>query len=182
MNKTLATGLLVTALGVAMSPASQAAVNANHSMQSNAVDKCQAFTPGPSNTIRNRVVGAENIGSAIAVACNFTTFYNGVAASSLPPRSLQIYFANNNTSGTITVSCTLLTSYQGDSAAYAVTKTTTAIAAGGVAQGSLTWTQADNPTAGATNLGNYLVGVNCTLPTGAVINDSYLTWSMDNGI
>jgi len=78
----------------------------------------------------------------------------------------------------------LLTGYQtqGGINQYAVTKTTGAIPAGGTSQAALVWNTADNPNADATSLGNILVGVNCTLPTGAVMNDTYVSWSQDNGI
>lgn len=181
MNIGFKLGLMSVAAGLALQSGVADAAVATHTLLSNPVNYCQAFTPGPANTIRNRVVGSENIGATMNVACNFHAVHNG-AASAAPPSSVQLWFANNNPSGTITVSCTLLTGYQGDPDAYAVSKTTTTIAGGGVAQAALTWNAADNPTAGATHLGNYLIGVNCTLPTGAVINDTYLTWSMDNGI
>ena len=154
---------------------------AQHSVTSNAINYCQAFTPGPANTIRNRVVGAENVGTTMNVACNFHSMTNGAAGASAPTM-LRVYFANNNPSGTITVSCTLLTGHQGMSGAYAVSKTTGPIAPGGVEQDSLAWTAADNPVPGATTLGSSLVGINCTLPTGAVINDTHLHWTMDNGL
>lgn len=98
------------------------------------------------------------------------------------PKLLTVYFANNNPSSTITLTCTMLTGRQGSSNAYAVTKTTSSIPAGGTNQRSLSWDSTDNPVAGATSLGNPLIGINCTLPTGAVINDAYLYWDQDNGI
>lgn len=181
MNIGFKLGLMSVAAGLALQSGNADAAVANHVLRSNAVNYCQAFTPGPANTIRNRVVGSENVGATMNVACNFHSVVNG-AAGVTPPTSVELWFANNNTSGTITVSCVMLTGYQGQASAYAVSKTTVAIAAGGVDQAPLTWTTADNPTAGATSLGNYLIGVNCTLPTGAVINDTYLTWNMDNGV
>ncbi len=62
-----------------------------------------------------------------------------------------------------------------------VTKSVT-IPAGSQATESLSWTAEDNPAEGAADLGSDLVGINCTLPVGAVINDTYLDWPMDNGI
>ena len=182
MKSTLKVAALTFAIAAAWPAADAQAAVAQHLFRSNSVNYCQAFTPGPSNTVRNRVVGAENVGTAaIAVACNFHSLTNG-AASAAPPNRLEVWFANNNTSGTITVTCTLLTGYQGETAGYAVTKTTAAIDAGGTDQAFLAWTQADNPTAGATSLGNQFIGINCTLPQGGVINDTYLQWAQDNGI
>lgn len=184
MNNTLKIGLLVAAIGVAVPATGAHAAVVGHTFVSNSVNYCQAFTPGPANTIRNRVVGAENVGTAaIAVACNFHSMFNG-ATGSANPRAVSMWFANNNATGSLTVTCTLLTGYQsqGGTTQYAVTKTTGAIAAGGNAQSFVSFTQADNPTAAATTLGNPLIGINCTLPQGAVMNDTYLTWDMDNGV
>lgn len=131
MKNTLKIAALTCAIAAGWPAADAQAVVATHIFNSNSVNHCQAFTPGPANTVRNRVVGAENIGSIdIAIACNFHSLNNG-AAGATAPQFLNVAFANNNTSGTITVTCTLLTSIQGSSAAYAVTKTTPIIPAGG---------------------------------------------------
>ena len=184
MNTSLKACLLVVGVGMAVTAADANAALATHSFLSNAVNYCQAFTPGPTNTIRNRIIGAENVGTApIAVACNFTSMSNG-GVGVTNPTSLSVFFANNNTGGTLTVTCTLITGYQsqGGTSQYLSTKTTSAIAAGGTSQAALSWGPADNPNAGATTLGNRLIGINCTLPQGAVINDTYFFWTPDNGI
>ncbi len=182
MNSAIKFGLLASSLGLAMHMGDAQAVVATHYFISNSVNYCQAFTPGPANTIRNRVVGAENVGATpIALACDFHTMGNG-AAGITAPTDIYIYFANNNASGTLTVTCTLLTGYQGQTGAYIVTKTTSAIAAGGTSQDSLHWGATDNPTPSSTDLGNSRLGINCTLPSGAVANDTYLYWKQDNGV
>lgn len=183
MNTILKTGLLAATFGLATHMAPAEAAVATHYFYSNSVNYCQAFTPGISNTIRNRVLGAENVGgSAIAVACNFHWMSNG-GTGSTNPTSFTMYFANNG-DAPITVTCTMLTGYQsqGGTNQYAVTKTTGSIAGGGNSQGSLSFTSSDNPNSGATTLGAALIGVNCTLPTGAVINDTFFRWTQDNGI
>lgn len=177
MKTVVNVGLSVIAIALAFPGQAQAAV-AEHVVVSNSVNYCQAFTPGPSNTIRNRVVGAENIGSTINVACNFPLLNNGAAGGTVPTE-LEVWFSNNGTAA-VTVSCTLLTGYQGDTAAYAVTKSV-AIPVG-TAQRFLSWAAADNPTSGATTLGSSLIGINCSMPTNAVINDTYVFWQMDNGV
>lgn len=179
MNKFITFGLSTLATAMALHAADANAAVAPHTFRANAVNYCQAFTPGPANTIRNRVVGSENVGATMNVACAFHSLTNGAVGAG-NPRTLQVYFSNN-TAAAISITCTLLTGYQGQSSGYAVSKTAT-VAAGSQASTSLSWTQADNPTAGATDLGNRFVGINCTLPTGAVINDTYLTWDMDNGV
>jgi len=180
MNAMLKTGLLTVALGLAFCPADAGAAVATHIRFSNAVNYCQAFTPGPSNTIRNRVIGAENIGPPIAVACNFHHDTNG-APGNTNPTLIEVFFTNGGTTAA-SVSCTLLT---GTSAGvsvgtqYAVTKTVSIGASGAF---FLDWTTADNPTAGATDLGSRLVGVNCNLPTNMTISATFVQWSADNGV
>ena len=59
-------------------------------------DKCQAFTPGVTNTIRNRVVGAENVGAnPIAVACVFE-LSDVYFASTATVDNIHMYFRNTN--------------------------------------------------------------------------------------
>ncbi len=178
MKTVVNVGLSVIAIALAFPSGQAQAAVAEHTVISNSVNYCQAFTPGPANTIRNRVIGAENVGAAMNVACNFPLSNNGAAGGTVPTE-LEVWFSNNS-SAAITVSCTLLTGYQGDSNGYAVTKSVSVPV--GTAQRFLSWGAADNPTTGATTLGNNLVGVNCSLPTGAVINDTYLFWNMDNGV
>lgn len=180
MNTALKLGLLTGGLALAMHVPTAQAVVATHVFSGTSVNYCQAFTPGPANTVRNRVVGAENVGATVNVACTWHSLNNG-AAGNANPRQLEVWFSNNSAAA-ITVTCSLLTGYQGDPSKYISTKTTASIAPAGAAQEALDWVPADNPVAGATDLGNALIGINCTLPTGAVINDTYLVWNQDNGV
>ena len=175
-------GLLAAILGLAFAASNAGATMADHNIDSNAVNYCQAFTPGPANTIRNRVVGAENVGTAnMNVACNFSSLWNGDENTS-NPTSVQIYFSNTSTAD-ITISCTMLTGWQGASDSYAVTKSVLVPAKANSDDGyNLQWTAVDNPTPDATDLGNALIGINCVLPPHGVLNDSYVDWNMDNGI
>ncbi len=179
MNTALKLGLLTSGLALAMHVPTAQAVVATHVFSGTSVNYCQAFTPGPANTVRNRVVGAENVGATVNVACTWTSMVNGATAAN--PRQLEVWFSNNSAAA-ITVTCSLLTGYQGDPTKYVSTKTTASIPANGAGQQALDWVPADNPVANATDLGNALIGINCTLPTGAVINDTYLGWSQDNGV
>lgn len=180
MQPTFKLALLSVAACLALNAEDAAAGVTQHSSVANAVNYCQAFTPGPANTIRNRVVGSENVGpNTMNVACNFHSVNNG-ALTATNPTSLWMYFSNNS-GAPITISCTLMTGWQGSPTAYAVTKSVE-VGAGSQAVKFLNWTAVDNPTPGATDLGNRLVGVNCTLPVGAVINDTYVNWNMDNGL
>jgi hypothetical protein len=74
--------LLAVVSGLSLHPGHARAVVLTHHLFANGVDFCQAFTPGPANTIRNRVVGPENVGTApINVACDFFSEYNGTGSS-----------------------------------------------------------------------------------------------------
>jgi len=181
MNNLLKMGVLTVGLGLGLHAADSSALVATSTTYSNAVNYCQAFTPGPSNTIRNRVIGSENIGAPIAVACNFQTTTNGSAtAAQTRLKAVRVIFTNNGTASA-TVSCTMLTGSSAGvtTAGYAVTKTL-AMAAG--AAGAIDYTTADNPTAGSPDLGNLLVGVNCILPTNVILSATVLQQSLDNGV
>lgn len=178
MNVVLKAGASVLALGLALPSGTANAEIAEHFISSNSVNYCQAFTPGTANTFRNRVVGAENVGTATAnLACNFPLNFNG-SDGSTAATALEVWFSNTGTAA-VSVSCTLLTGFQGDATTYASTKT---VSVGPGAQSKLLWTASDNPVAGATDLGNVLVGINCSMPRGAVLNDTYLFWNADNGV
>lgn len=183
MNNMLKTSLLTLGLGLAVCSTNANAALATHSTWSNAVNYCAAFTPGPADTLRNRVIGAENVGTEpLAVSCNYASFFNG-APGNTRITGVGIYFTNNSSTN-VQVTCTLLTGTSGNitgaGSAYSVPKSTTAIIPGGA--GSISWGVADNPTAGSTDLGNLMVGVNCILPVNIVMSATNVTWTADNGL
>jgi hypothetical protein len=99
---------LTAAVAMSVGLVSSASAENRHRTNSNAVDKCHSFTPGAANTIRNRVVGAENIGSAtIAVACVFelTEDYD---KDSAVVDDVTLYFRNADGRDPVDVTCTLL--------------------------------------------------------------------------
>jgi hypothetical protein len=148
-----------------------------HFSRANATSYCQAFTPGLANTIRNRVYGAENVGtSPMNAACDFHSLYNGTGSGQ--PSDLFVFFANNS-AASITIKCTLLTSSQGSNISYTSAKTLDLLP--NSAGHGLEWHPSDNPVAGATDLGDRLIGINCLLPPGGVINDINLQWHQANG-
>jgi len=181
MTSMLKMGLMTLAIGAAFHSADSSAVVASQTSFSNAVNYCQAFTPGVSNTIRNRVIGSENVGTApIAVACNFATQMNG-AAGNTQLHDIAIYFSNGGTTDA-TMSCTFLAGTSAgvsSGAAYTVTKT--ALVPAGNAY-FLSWDATDNPTAGSTDFGNLLVGVNCILPPKMTLGATVISWDADNGV
>lgn len=180
MNNMLKSGLLTLAVGVACLPSRADAAVVTYISYSNATNYCQAFTPGPANTIRNRVHGSENIGPPLAIACSFPLMTNaGAGQENL--HEIGIWFSNSG-SEAASVTCTMLTGAPSNisNPVYAVTKTSSPIAPG--AATTILFSAADNPTPGATDFGNVVVGVNCTLPTNMVLAATRIKWRADNGI
>jgi hypothetical protein len=177
----LRAGLVAMAAGAALHAGDARAGLSTHISDSSAVNYCQAFTPGVANTIRNRVIGAENVGkAAIAVACNYATVTNTNDSSDQTMGAIFQVFANGS-SGSATISCTLLTGtpgagYFGD--VYSSTKTLD-LAPGAVDY--IQFTGEDNPTPGA-SLNSSMVGVNCLLPPKVTMTEVELVWTAEDGI
>jgi hypothetical protein len=176
MNCFVKASLLTVAVGIAFASANSRAAIVAYGSAANAPGRCQAFTPGPSNTIRNRVVGSENIGAPIAVACDFETTFSEVSTNAV---AVDMWFSNNATTGPVTVACTMLNGFQGADGAVAVNKT---VSVTNGTQAEIAFDSDDTPDTTDTDLGFILVGVNCTLPTNAVINDTYVFWGDENGV
>ena len=142
----------------------------------NASAHCQAFTPGTSNTLRNRVVGVENAGEApVNVTCVFESINTPTSSR---PYVVAMEFSVTGTSA-LNINCTLLTGTPGAFGAIAVNRTFR------VAPGTLTQTAfsaADTPDPADVDLGSDLVGINCALPPHAMINDTFLRWSDEDGV
>jgi hypothetical protein len=181
MNDGFKLGMLALATALALPTGGANASVATYTYYSNAVNYCQAFTPGPANTIRNRVVGSENVGTApMNLACNFGSIYNG-ANGVTPPSAITIYFSNTSAVA-ITIKCSLMTGYMGSYSAYLSSKSVEVPAHSTDADYSVSWNASDNPDQPATSLGDYLLGINCIMPPGAVANDTYVDQRMDNGV
>jgi len=146
-------------------------------LRANTPAHCQAFTPGATNTVRNRVVGSENVGATMNVAC---TFEKGFSIHATPVTLVEMWFSNNATSGSVTINCTLLTGSQGWAGAVVINKSVSIAA--GPGQDFLQFSAGDTADPGDTSLGSELVGVNCTLPPHAVINDTYIYWNDEDGV
>lgn len=176
MNHAVKAALLTIGLGAAFVAADSKAEMVVYGSAANAPGRCQAFTPGPTNTVRNRVVGSENIGAPMAVACDFETTFSEVSTN---PILIDMWFSNNGTAGPITVNCTMLSGWQGAPGAVLVNKS---VSVTNIEQSEISFSPDDTPDTSDTDLGFLLVGVNCTLPTHAVINDTYVYWADDNGV
>jgi hypothetical protein len=171
MNK-FANCLAVTSFSVLLSviaPAVQA--EQSHYVSSNAVDKCQAFTPGVTNTIRNRVSGAENVGTqAIAVACVFELSETyGMLSAIVDDVSVYI---KNGSSSPMTVNCSLLPGDPNDLGTL-VTKSVD-LAAGETS--SIDYGTGDTGAPWAV----FGIGVNCSVPPKAIITETVIRYRNDN--
>ena len=91
---------------------------------------------------------------------------------------VELYFSNNGVDP-ITVNCTLLTGWQGMPGAIVVNKSVTVYNG---AQGKIDFSSDDTADPSDTTLGSALVGVNCSLPSRGVINDTYMYWLDDDGM
>jgi hypothetical protein len=159
MKFTIQAAALVAALGGLLAPVSSTqAAEVGHFISSNAVDKCQAFTPGITNTIRNRVIGAENVGaSPIAVACVFQLSENYGMGSAITD-DLSISFASTNPAP-VTVNCTMLPGSKAfDGIGTAVNQSVDLAAGSGTGELEFTgpWSV-------------FSIGINCTLPPNVTI-------------
>lgn len=168
--------IILSLLGVGLmfvAGGAQAQALLEHAFHSNAVNHCQAFTPGVSNTVRNRVVGVENVGSApVPVACAFQSEESLIYTL---PTELTIHMSNTS-AVPVSISCTMLVGYFGEPSQYAVTKTAS-VPAGSLRGSFVQFTAADNPAPLALTLGDQLIGVNCTLPPGGGLNETELEWN-----
>jgi len=168
--------LTTLAIGAAFAATGARADIVAYMNDANAPAHCQAFTPGPTNTIRNRVTGSENIGAAMNVACAFesiSSYFNGTA-----PYAIGVQISNNG-SVAFTVTCSELSGYFGD-AGTVINKTTASLAPG--ADEFVEFTAADTPDGDDTDLGYYAVGINCNLPTHAVMGETYSYWTDEDGV
>lgn len=176
MNYCIRTALLTVAVGTAFVAAEANAAVVAYASGANATARCQNFVPGPANTVRNRVVGTENVGAnPTAVACAFETESSAVSSNAL---AIEMYFSNNAMS-TAAVNCTLLTGWQGATGAVAVNKSVNVTNG---TQSGISFDANDTPSTTDTDLGFTIVGVNCTIPTNVVINDTYVFWSDEDGV
>jgi len=158
--------MLGTGLGLALGVSAPAFAETGHYVSSNAVDKCQAFTPGVTNTIRNRVIGAENVGAnPIAVACVFELSELYGAGTPIVD-TVALYLRNGNLAP-IDVSCSLLPGDMVDGLG-TVSNSTVTVAAG--ANGLVSFTGPYNV------LG---IGVNCNLPPNVTIVKTIVRYRRD---
>ena len=171
MNASVKVSLLTLAIAAAFAPVNGNAAEVSQVIAGSAITHCQAFTPGPTNTIRNRVIGSENIGNTLALACGFEVDGGAITADGV--QEVKLFLSNTGTAP-ISISCTLAAGFAGDFSYFF--STTTPVAAG--AQVPVVFVPDD----GAAGFGEAIVGVNCTLPKNGAVYDTYVTYNIDNGV
>ena len=173
MNPSVKASLLTLVISAAFAPAAGNAAEVPQIIASSAMAHCQAFTPGATNTIRNRVIGSENIGNTLALACAFEVDAGAITGDGV--QSVTLYLSNIGTAS-LDIPCTLATGFAGDFSFF-INKTTTVAPAAKV---PVSFTPADGGS-GAVGFGDFLAGVNCTLPKNGAVYDTYVAYTVDNG-
>lgn len=176
MSNALKACLATAALGTALAATTASAAVATYYIDGNAPSMCQAFTPGPTNTVRNRVSGSENIGALMNVAC---AFENMGSASGGYTESARVSLYNNSASA-FSVNCSALSGYFGAVVGTVLNKTSDPMDPG--AGTTVNFSEADTPDGADTDLGSYSVGIVCGLPTGGVITSTEASWTDENGV
>lgn len=171
--KTAFAASLAATLGALLttSPASHAALETVYNISTSS-EACASFTPGVTNTIRNRVVGSENVGTdPLAVACSFANI-GTVQGGYNTYLSITVF---NNSASNISVTCTELNG-QYNNVVSTINKTGNMGPGAGV---TIAFTANDTPSTTDTDLGSYRSGVNCVLPAGGVLSMTETRWQDD---
>jgi hypothetical protein len=174
MNPSVKASLLTLVISAAFAPAAGNAAEVPQVIASSAMAHCQAFTPGVTNTIKNRVIGSENIGNTMSIACAFEVDAGAMTADGV--QSISV-FLNNHGTASFDIPGTAATGFEG-AFSYFIIKTTSVDPNTPV---PVDFSPADAGS-GDTGFGEYLVGLTCTLPKGGVVNDTYVSYSVDNGV
>ena len=172
MNPCVKASLLTLVISAAFAPVAVNAEEVPQIIASSSMAHCQAFTPGVTNTITNRVIGSENTGTKnLGIACAFE-----VDAATMTGDGVQsvTLFLNNHGTAPFNVPCTLAVGPEG-AFSYFISKTTTVDP--GV-QNSVTFTPEDGESEDA-GFGDYLVGMTCVLPPKSIVNDTYVAYTVD---
>jgi hypothetical protein len=175
MNPSVKASLLTLAISAMFAPVNGNAAEVPQIIASSAMAHCQSFTPGVTNTIRNRVIGSENTGTKpIGIACAFEVDAGAMTVDGV--QSIML-FLNNHGSASFDVSCTAAVGPEG-AFSYFISKTTTVDP--GV-QNAVEFTPADDGSEDV-GFGDYLIGLTCVLPPQSIVNDTYVAYSIDNGV
>lgn len=165
MNSTMRITILTAGLGLALGAVAPAQA-VGHFVTSNGPDKCAAFTPGNTNTLRNRVSGVQNVGAApIAAACVFEL--DEISGGGSVTTDRVVIYLRNDSASAVNVNCTLLPGYAGSF---------------GTAENVVVPLAASGGTGNAIYTGTWNVfgmGVNCTLPSDVTIYRTLIEYEDD---
>ena len=167
--------LLVVAIGGLVAAANASAADVTYYQSSTVSGNCQSFEPGVTNTLRNRALGVENVGSStLGMACSFEPQTTASASSGIPTSytSLDLWF--HGTPGQV-VTCTVLTGHYWSASSF-MSKSVTLNASG---DGSLVWNSAT--TNWSTTTGKYGLSATCMLPPGVWATNSHFGYVSGNG-
>ena len=179
MNPSVKASLLTLVISAMFAPVNGNAAEVPQIIASSAMAHCQSFTPGVTNTIRNRVIGSENTGAAnIGIACAFEVDSGTMTVDGV--QSINLFFNNHNAAGTINISCTAAVGAEGAFSQFMTKDVDVEVGT----PSALEWTMDDASDPGAivdNGFGDYLIGVTCILPPKAIVNDTYVAYAVDNG-
>ena len=172
MSPSVKASLLTLVISAAFAPVNANATEVPQVIASSSMAYCQAFTPGVTNTITNRVIGSENTGTKnISIACAFEVDSGTMTGAGVQWVSIVL---NNHGLDPFDVKCTLATGFEG-AFNFSIAKTTQVDPGVPVA---VVFTPADGGSADD-GFGDYLVGLTCVLPPKAIVNDTYVAYSVD---
>jgi hypothetical protein len=168
------TSLLVVAIGGLFSATNASAADVTYYQSSTMSGNCQSFEPGVTNTLRNRALGVENVGSStLGMACSFEPQTTG-GTPGVPTsyNSLTLWF--HGTAGQV-ITCTVLAGHYWSSSSFM----SQSVTLGASGDGSLTWNS--STTNWATTTGKYGLSATCMLPPGAWATNSHFAYVASNG-
>jgi hypothetical protein len=175
MNPSVKASLLALVVSAALAPVNGHAFEMTQIIGSSSMAHCQAYTPGVTNTITNRVIGSENSGSkSIGIACAFEV--DAAAMTDAGVQSVLVNFNNHGAAG-FDIPCTLAVGPEGDFSYY-ISKTTNVVPS---QQASVFFSPEDAESEDL-GFGDSLVGLTCMMPPKAIMNDTYVSYAVDNGI
>lgn len=166
----LATTIAGLTLAVAATYSIPATAQSLHANSSQPVARCQGALPAFETAIRKRPLAIQNEGSTASyVTCGFE-FDSGAAVDNAS-FLVDTYFTNN-TDAVATVTCSGVTGYAGGENEY-VSMSAELEPNGSGGEGNLYWFDSDFEGGG---MQSGLVAINCRLPAGVGINDTYVFW------
>lgn len=165
--------MLTLALGGLVSATTASAADVTWHQSSTMSGNCQSFEPGVTNTLRNRALGVENVGSATGgIACAFEPqVITGDAPTSYS--LLMLWF--HGAPGQI-VNCTLVAGHYWAKSSFMAKSVTL----DGSGDGSITWNAAT--TGWDTTTGRSGLSATCNLPPGVWATNSHFWYVAGNGV